>query len=85
MQLLEDHPRVCGEHEDFESRFGAYVGSSPRVRGALRRHGDGRLRRGIIPACAGSTAPAWTTAGSLRDHPRVCGEHQATSRRQRSW
>ena len=49
----EDHPRVCGEKEDFlKSSFGK-MGSPPRVRGkdgaVLPRH-DGA---GITPACAG--------------------------------
>ena len=32
-------------------------------------------RRGIIPACAGNTVPQIFPHPSLRDHPRVCGEH----------
>ena len=30
-----DHPRVCGEHVTNRSAYGAIVGSSPRMRGAL--------------------------------------------------
>ena len=31
---------------------------------------------GIIPAYAGSTKSRGASTGSLRDHPRVCGEHR---------
>ena len=30
---------------------------------------------GIIPAYAGSTSIAYSSAATLRDHPRICGEH----------
>ena len=32
---------------------------------------------GIIPAYAGSTGMAFTMSIARRDHPRVCGEHNA--------
>ena len=50
-----DHPRVCGEHQNFRMRSVGCAGSSPRVRGTpwcVRVRGDGV---GIIPACAGNT------------------------------
>ena len=53
----------------------ATVGSSPRMRGARRRHRRHQPRAGIIPAYAGSTRPSSTFAAGCRDHPRVCGEH----------
>ena len=71
----KDHPRGCGEH------FASYPtgridpGSSPRMRGALRFPVAPGLRRGIIPADAGST-PLVIRWGILsEDHPRGCGEH----------
>ena len=54
------------------------AGSSPHVRGALRvlrQHGDAA---GIIPACAGSTCRIRSPLPRLRDHPRMCGEHEDT-------
>ena len=50
-----DHPRMCGEHDMSYAtvRFGR--GSSPHVRGARPLRTPGGWRRGIIPACAGST------------------------------
>ena len=74
-----DHPRVCGEHHLTEQNLSALMGSSPRVRGTQPQTHLGALRRGIIPACAGNT-PAWPGPHWLmRDHPRVCGEHQSCS------
>ena len=51
-------------------------GSSPHVRGALKQD-VARLRTaGIIPACAGSTRSTTARSPGIRDHPRMCGEHQ---------
>ena len=70
-----DHPRMCGEHAIRDTSSVPRVGSSPHVRGALEQlHGHGAVR-GIIPACAGSTRLKNRSPVSLRDHPRMCGEH----------
>ena len=59
------------------------VGSSPRARGALRFQAGHLPGRGIIPACAGSTAiPGWSPSGE-GDHPRVRGEHAGNTRNAR--
>ena len=50
-----DHPRVCGEHANKHPFISFLVGSSPRMRGAPEVHRDNDVRRGIIPAYAGST------------------------------
>ena len=50
-------------------------GSSPRVRGTQRNRPHVWDRFGIIPACAGNTIAPIRSITSLRDHPRVCGEH----------
>ena len=50
-----DHPRVCGEHTEGTSKTARWQGSSPRVRGTLRRRRRARAEIGIIPACAGNT------------------------------
>ena len=72
-----DHPRVCGEHFKGKSGKEFDAGSSPRMRGARQDAQEAGEGRGIIPAYAGSTP--WQTAKSrlMRDHPRVCGEHQS--------
>ena len=56
----------------------AMAGSSPHVRGALRSIMQHHELRGIIPACAGSTAEREGFEPPNRDHPRMCGEHRRT-------
>ena len=50
-----DHPRMCGEHPDASPSVKSTSGSSPHVRGTLRRHLQHHADNGIIPACAGNT------------------------------
>ena len=50
-----DHPRMCGEHCRQSGIRIRHGGSSPHVRGALRRRPIRGSCGGIIPACAGST------------------------------
>ena len=57
----------------------AVTGSSPRMRGARARRYRFRSDRGIIPAYAGSTVLGRKRALLWRDHPRVCGEHDAST------
>ena len=73
--LLQDHPRVCGEHHLPLRLRRVQLGSSPRVRGTRSREVPGERPAGIIPACAGNTGRRRFYAGRARDHPRVCGEH----------
>ena len=72
---LRAHPRPCGEHRAacvWKSRI---MGSSPPVRGARVACVLLRLRRGLIPARAGSTPPSESENSPARAHPRPCGEH----------
>ena len=71
-----DHPRMCGEHFLVEIVCGWIAGSSPHVRGAREAPSAWFTQAGIIPACAGSTVSAWPAPCSIRDHPRMCGEHR---------
>ena len=75
--MSRDHPRVCGEHyaEEFVGRYAE--GSSPRMRGALSPAVPIIRWDGIIPAYAGSTSAPLGGPTTCRDHPRVCGEHDA--------
>ncbi len=68
---------MCGEH--FTATGSPYCssGSSPHVRGAHHMHRSHAGVSGIIPACAGSTMPTFSTMIWTRDHPRMCGEHFA--------
>ena len=51
------------------------LGSSPHTRGALGEKMAFGTHRGIIPAYAGSTRRSAISSCSLRDHPRIRGEH----------
>ena len=70
---------MCGEHELWLLGADETIGSSPLVRGTpLRgRRDEGDIR--IIPACAGNTSPRAETRYWPGDHPRLCGEHSASS------
>ena len=70
-----DHPRVCGEHQWQVHDNPMPLGSSPRMRGTLKRVHRHRHATRIIPAYAGNTNDADSYSTARRDHPRVCGEH----------
>ena len=80
-----DHPRVCGEHLKKPHWHVMLTGSSPRMRGAPPAALTRLLNRRIIPAYAGSTSSRGGRTSRARDHPRVCGEHRATSTSYASW
>ena len=75
IDCLEDHPRVCGEHDAVNFLVDRHLGSSPRMRGTLTVHYLGLGYSGIIPAYAGNTSPVSQAVSWAWDHPRVCGEH----------
>jgi len=52
------HPRMRGEHDHPCGVVPRVRGSSPHARGARARHLLVERIKGLIPACAGSTAPA---------------------------
>ena len=54
--LIEDHPRVCGEHIVWVCHASSYLGSSPRMRGTHRLKRRRIVIIGIIPAYAGNTS-----------------------------
>ena len=69
------HPRVCGENDPIVLPERLLQGSSPRVRG---KHWDWAVPGagcGLIPACAGKTAPDRLDHQERSAHPRVCGEN----------
>ena len=74
--VLEDHPRVCGEHVKLDPELGDKRGSSPRMRGAHYSFELCSQARRIIPAYAGSTMAHNGSGIAREDHPRVCGEHR---------
>ena len=75
VELVRDHPRVCGEHLVGQAFFGLLQGSSPRMRGTLGFFENPSRQTGIIPAYAGNTGCLIAPVRRRWDHPRVCGEH----------
>ena len=74
---VRDHPRACGEHYADVLTMEKTQGSSPRMRGTLRRGERGPDVHGIIPAHAGNTGFRVRADAECGDHPRACGEHPA--------
>ena len=70
-----DHPRACGEHSSITSNTSWILGSSPRLRGTLKKFCMFPYSYGIIPALAGNTSDLARAHRFWRDHPRACGEH----------
>ena len=73
--IVEDHPRIRGEHAQMPLAVLPWTGSSPHTRGAQRRQPAREAGSRIIPAYAGSTEEETKDAGTKTDHPRIRGEH----------
>ena len=72
--LPPDHPRVCGEKEQWLHHIIVLVGSPPRMRGKVAHSPVRAEGVGITPAYAGKRKKYLTSMMQRRDHPRVCGE-----------
>ena len=68
------HPRVCGEQSHFVTQRPVIPGSSPRVRGTVRRFVFCGTTNRFIPACAGNSDERFRRDPPGSVHPRVCGE-----------
>ena len=75
-EVKRDHPRIRGEHTYGAKKIALRRGSSPHTRGAPLFSAALQLSKWIIPAYAGSTCRGATAGGSIRDHPRIRGEHR---------
>ena len=69
------HPRSRGDHLLLRRRFPRRGGSSPLARGPLGDASWLRLRRGLIPARAGTTLSGIWRLASPWAHPRSRGDH----------
>ena len=78
-RLWPDHPRIRGEHALPPLRPASARGSSPHTRGARMETRRGQSQRRIIPAYAGSTWPRSKERAPWWDHPRIRGEHTAST------
>ena len=80
-QASAAHPHVCGEHSS-PVAWGAYfLGSSPRVWGALNCVVDAVQAGRLIPTCVGSTPGPEDNSARCAAHPHVCGEHRLSLRK----
>ena len=66
---------MCGENFFNECLCFLGLGSSPRVRGKLKDRLVFFPVSGLIPACAGKTAPRQSPSTMFWAHPRVCGDN----------
>ena len=71
--LAGAHPRRCGADEAQPDERGYVQGSSPQVRGRLRRGFIRGAPRGLIPAGAGQTRGCRGVCLLPWAHPRRCG------------
>ena len=72
MSVGQDHPRIRGEHKPGKSDDAFDAGSSPHTRGARYSSSRWSIRRGIIPAYAGSTDHS-SSSSSCRSSPHTRG------------
>ncbi len=77
LNLIRDHPRMCGDHFPFLTSHFHIMGSPPHVRGPHFMTARKLQCNGITPACAGTTEIFMTFRPSLGDHPRMCGDHNS--------
>ena len=68
---------MCGEHRIWRMLSRHWIGSPPHVRGTPSCVSSSVVSLRITPACAGNTFPLQHGLPSVRDHPRMCGEHLA--------
>ena len=73
-QFSPVHPRVCGERVDLSGGGFFAHGSSPRLRGTLKRLANRVELHRFIPAFAGNARPLRPPSRAGPVHPRVCGE-----------
>ena len=73
--MIEDHPRIRGEHHFLQNILECDTGSSPHSRGTLQCQKITRSAHRIIPAFAGNTKVKISSQYTTGDHPRIRGEH----------
>ena len=75
---LGDHPRTCGEKVHMRTDRRTLLGSPPHMRGKEDTTRATRQQRGITPAHAGKRSSTRTSRPAGWDHPRTCGEKNAS-------
>ena len=74
-QLIQDHPRRCGENKEAQAIKVLCTGSPPQVRGKPAVGIDSIYTLRITPAGAGKTLYSFLSKNRSWDHPRRCGEN----------
>ena len=69
-----DHPRLCGEKVNFDTKIDASGGSPPPMRGKDFQPLSAQLCTRITPAYAGKSTVSSVFPLRPEDHPRLCGE-----------
>ena len=77
-RTARDHPRACGANGHGQHVTVDVRGSSPRVRGKLRRPPAKTPVTRIIPARAGQTGSSRPPWSAPSDHPRACGANKGS-------
>jgi len=75
--MVQDHPRLRGEHVFVALAQTTDVGSPPPARGTWPQQTSLRRLKRITPACAGNIKARQDHINHLPDHPRLRGEHLA--------
>ena len=77
-KLVQDHPRIRGEHAETAENHTVFLGIIPAYAGStLRRSGVRDVLRGSSPHTRGARSDVVVSGTSLGDHPRIRGEHRA--------
>ena len=69
---------MCGEQTGTRFSSRVNLGSPPRVRGTENAAIEAATQHRITPACAGNRLNAGINQLKSKDHPRVCGEQNAS-------
>ena len=64
-----------GDHTRYSRAEDVNLGTSPHARGPLMTAVAARFGAGNIPACAGTTKFPFRQRHSVREHPRMRGDH----------
>ena len=83
--IVWDHPRLCGEKYTACKVPFVEAGSPPPMRGKGHLQLIKPQPAGITPAYAGKSIQADYSGRSTRDHPRLCGEKDASGAANAVW
>ena len=73
--MIQDHPRIRGEHCSLNFIIFSIIGSPPHTRRTLFTSSSLIASIRITPAYAGNTHDMATRVRRVGDHPRIRGEH----------